>query len=142
MSQSLDDLSGAAIYDILFNDSEEEENMDISNEINDFDMDVSNEINGFCGFTAEDVELSRSKAHNFTYFCNEWMADFNVDTLWTGRNFQNLMFSLQSQHGYIDDNNIIYEFKLCPKYIDDLPCSFTLLENANQNPKCHFVVLL
>ena len=39
------------------NDAEEEE-----------DMDVSNEVNDFCGFTDEDVELSRSKAHKFTFF--------------------------------------------------------------------------
>ena len=141
-SQALDDLSGANIYDILFYDDEEEEDMHVSHEEDNVsheednaffgeilfhddeqeeDMDLSAEDNDFLGFLPEDIELSRSKAHKFSYFCNEWMADFNMDTLLTGRNYSNLQFSLQSQGDYTNDTNVIQEFKLYPKYVQELP---------------------
>ena len=139
MSQSLDDLSAAAIYEILFNDVEEEEAMEVTNEFLDFDLgfdvDISTDFElgtDFVGFTAEDVQLSRDKAFNFNFLCNDWMQDFNVDTLWTGRNYKNLQFALQSHNSYIDDHTIVYDFKLSPKYIADEPLGYTVLEHANQ----------
>ena len=63
------------------------------------------------------------------------MADFNLETLWSGRNYTNLQFSLNTQHSYAQDTNIIYEFKLNPKYVEPLPHSFTTLESASQ--QCH-----
>ena len=137
-SQALDDLSGANIYNILCYDDKEEEDMHVSHEEDNVsheqeeDMDLSAEDNDFLGFLPEDIELSRSKAHKFSYFCNEWMADFNMDTLLTGRNYSNLQFSLQSQGDYTNDTNVIQEFKLYPKYVEELPLTFTLIQNVNQ----------
>ena len=71
----------------------------MSQSLDEEPMEVSND-NDFGGFTDEDIELSTHKAHKFTFFLNDWMADFNVDALWTGRNYKNMQVSLQSQADY------------------------------------------
>ena len=42
--------------------------LDMSQSLDEEDMDVSNDVNAFCGFTDEDIELSTSKAHKFSFF--------------------------------------------------------------------------
>ena len=52
--------------------------MDDTNEMPNFDMgfnidmDMSTEFDDFDGFTADDVKLSRCKAHTFNYVMNGW----------------------------------------------------------------------
>ena len=119
-NETLDDISISNLYGILFDDDEGEE------------MELSHENDDFLGFNEEEIECSRSKSNAFDFFTNDWMADFNVNTLWTGRNYSNLQFSLNNQEYYAKDSNIIHEFKLYPKYIEHVPQSFTLLESVSE----------
>ena len=130
------------IYAILFDEVKDEEidfihevthedtEMELVCEVNE--NEVTGEVNEFLGFTDEEIELSRDKANKFQFFCNDWMVDFNKDTLWSGRNYKNLQFSLNTQNSYAQDTNVIYEFQLFPKYVEPLPNSFTVLESATQ----------
>ena len=136
--QSLQDISFSDICGLLGISNDDDliaEQLDVHDLNNNLFQEEENktEDEEFLGFTHKEITFSRMRSSIFSFFYNDWMNHFNVKTLWAGRDFVNLQFSLDVNNKYGQDNNISLEFDLKPQFIEDpQTLSYSLIENSSQ----------